>query len=155
MWLNGIRHSTSAPYHPVTNGLAERAVQTFKTYLKEAPSMALEDLISRFLLTYRITPHSTVGTSPAEFLFSCRPRTRLDLVLPDLSARVCANQQRQNQFCDQHTKHRFFRSGDAVFVCDLPSKTTGRLEPFVVLWEYDCILFVSKMVELCDDMWTI
>ena len=122
MRLNGIRHSTSAPYHPATNGLAERAVQTFKTYLKKAPSMPLEDLISRFLLTYRITPHSTTGTSPAELLFSRRPRTRLDLVLPDVSGRVRANQQRQKQARDKHTKHRFFRSGDAVFVCDLPSK---------------------------------
>ena len=27
---NGIGHITSAPYHPVTNSLAEKAVQTFK-----------------------------------------------------------------------------------------------------------------------------
>ena len=35
---NGIRHVTSAPYHPATNGLAERAVQTFKLAMKKQSS---------------------------------------------------------------------------------------------------------------------
>ena len=31
---NGIRHLRSAPYHPATNGLAERFIQTFKKAMK-------------------------------------------------------------------------------------------------------------------------
>ena len=31
---NGIKHITSAPYHPTTNGLAERCVESFKNGMK-------------------------------------------------------------------------------------------------------------------------
>ena len=60
---NGIKHTTSAPYHPSTNGLAECAVQTFKQGLTKLKEGTINEHISRFLFNYRITPQSTTGTS--------------------------------------------------------------------------------------------
>ena len=85
---NGLRHNTSAPYHPSTNGLAERAVQTFKEYLKKSSGDSLEARISRFLFRYRITPHATTRVAPAELLMGRRPRSCLDLMLPSVADRV-------------------------------------------------------------------
>jgi len=68
--LNGIKHITSAPYHPASNGLAERAVQTFKSALKKLKNGTLETRIQRFLFDYGITPHSTTGVSPASLLLN-------------------------------------------------------------------------------------
>ena len=89
-WLkrNGIRHKTSPPYHPATNGLAERAVQTVKRGVKKMKSGTLSDKIARFLFAYRNTPHSTTGTTPAELLMGHKLRSPLDLLKPDLHIRV-------------------------------------------------------------------
>ena len=85
---NGILHLKSAPYHPSTNGLAERAVQTFKQGMKKFTDGDLRDRISRFLAHYRTTPHTTTGVCPAELLLGRRPRTRLDLLRPSVSTTV-------------------------------------------------------------------
>ena len=118
---NGIRHVTSAPYHPATNGLAERAVQTVKEYLKKPSSETLQSRLSRFLFRYRITPHTTTGVSPAELLMGRRLRSRMDLVLPNLAQRVATQQEKQAAYRNKHTQVKTFDKDDKVFVRDLPS----------------------------------
>ena len=121
---NGIRHTTSAPYHPATNGLAERAVQTFKSFMKKTPDGGLQDRLSKFLLNNRLTPHTTTGITPAELLLGRRPRSVLDLVRPNLAQNINirSRQEIQKRNRDQHTKPRKFSIGDSVYICDLPSK---------------------------------
>ncbi|XP_033992114.1 uncharacterized protein K02A2.6-like [Trematomus bernacchii] len=80
MKQNGIRHVRSAPFHPSSNGLAERAVQTFKGGMKKMKGETLQTRLSRFLFSYRITPHATTGVSPAELMMSRRLRSALDLM---------------------------------------------------------------------------
>ena len=63
--MNGIKHITSAQYQLSTNGMAERAVQTVNEGLKRLTCGTLKTQLSRFLYTYRITPHTTTHTSPA------------------------------------------------------------------------------------------
>ena len=146
---NGIRHTTSAPYHPSTNGLAERAVQTFKTYMKKAPNAPLEDNLSQFLFQYRITPHSTTGVSPAELLLKRRPRSKLDLVIPDLQSKVQCQQQQQKAAHDRHAVSRQFAVGDHVYVCDLPSKKDwipGTIESTSGPLTFNVVLSTGKTV---------
>jgi hypothetical protein len=76
----GITHLTGAPYHPATNGSAERLVQTFKKALVKSdkpPKQALQE----FLIQYRRTPTSN-GFSPSEMLNGRQIRTKIDTLLP-------------------------------------------------------------------------
>ena len=85
---NGIKHTTSAPYHPASNGLAERAVQIVKRGLKKDTSGDIHTRLARVLLNYRLAPQNTTGISPSELLLGRRPRTRLDLLRPNTAERV-------------------------------------------------------------------
>ena len=118
---NGIRHVTSAPYHPSSNGLAERAVQTFKSFMKKSTSGSIEARVSRFLMQYRITPQTTTGISPAEMMMGRRPRSRLDLLIPNLATKMQHKQQSQKHYHDKRSQQRIFEVGDRVNVKNFPT----------------------------------
>ena len=122
---NGVRHITSALYHPSTNGLAERAVQTVKRGLKQMVGASVEEKLSKFLHKYRITPHSTTGISPSELLMGRRLRSRLDLLHPDLPDKVKGKQWKQKLAHDTSLKDQTFQEGDEVYAEDFSARTDG------------------------------
>ena len=81
MERGGVKHVTTAVFHPSSNGQAERCVQTFKNMLKKSTE-PLGVAIDRFLFNYRQTPHATTGVSPAELMFGRRVRCKFDLLFP-------------------------------------------------------------------------
>jgi len=64
---NGIQHIRSTPYHPQSNGQAERYVETVKCALTKGchDGGKVSDILLKFLFRYRTTPHSTTNLSPA------------------------------------------------------------------------------------------
>jgi len=112
---NGIRHVRTAPYHPASNGLAERAVQTFKEGMKKMSGGSVQARVSEFLARYRITPQTSTGVSPAELLLGRKPRSRLHLVYPEIGRKVRQSRASQKQAHDWHAKERTMQEGEAVY----------------------------------------
>ena len=124
---NDIRHIKSPSYHPSSNRLAERAVQTLES-LRKLKEGSLETRLSRFLFKYRITPHSSTGVSPAEVMFGRSLRTPLDAIRPNLGD--TAQQKQENWPCG-NARMRDFYVGDSVYVKNYASGPTwlpGRIK---------------------------
>ena len=113
---NGIKHITSAPYHPASNGLAKRAVQIVKRGLKKITQGSMRSRLAKTLFTYRLTPQTTTGISPGELLLGRRPRSRLDLLKPHTAERVERSQIKQKEQHDSKSRERKLNVGDNVFV---------------------------------------
>ena len=115
---NGIKHVKVSPYHPASNGQADRAVRLFKEGIEKIEGGSLKTKLSRFLLKYRVTPHSTTGVPPAQLLMKRYVRTQLDLVRPSTNDRVTVIQGKHKLAHDNHTKERDLKVGDPVYVRD-------------------------------------
>ncbi|XP_029567815.1 uncharacterized protein K02A2.6-like, partial [Salmo trutta] len=116
MQRNGIRNVRSAPFHPASNGLAERAVQTLKEGLKRMTGGTITPKLSRFLFQYRITPQTITGQAPAVMLTGRKPKAHLDLLRPNIRARVERKQEKQKERHDHHARERQLKPNDTVYI---------------------------------------
>ncbi|KAL7891832.1 hypothetical protein AOLI_G00013080 [Acnodon oligacanthus] len=114
MKSNGVKHIRSAPFHPSTNGLAKRFVQTFKHSLKRSTgTVSIQQRLDAFLSMYRYTPHSTTKETPSMLFMGRKLRSRLDLLKPDVTSEVEKAQEVQ---CTRREIHA--KVGDKVLVRD-------------------------------------
>ena len=115
---NGVKHLHFAPYHPATNGIVERMVQTFKKAMMKGKKEGRSEqhILSNFLTKYRSTPHSVTGVAPCELMLKRPIRTVLDLLKPSVSNQVINSQAMQKSYHDKKSQNRTIAVGQLVMV---------------------------------------
>lgn len=131
----GVKHVPSPPYHPQSNGQAERFVDTFKRALLKAKGEGkIKEILDDFLLVYRTTPNPSAPNqmSPAEIMFGRKVKTALDAIKPKQNGLGRRNRKMEIQFNRHHgAKRRIFQNNQKVYVRDFryspPRWTSGRI----------------------------
>ena len=107
---NGIRHKRTPPYHPASNGQVERVVQELKKALRKNEGVDISTTVSRFLISYRNTPHSVTNQSPANVIFRSEPVTRFSFLRPNIGFEL------RNRHEEPQEHSRSFEPGQRVWV---------------------------------------
>ena len=160
----GIRHHTSIPLWPQSNGEVEQQNRSLLKYLKIVHSQGrnMRTELHKFLFAYRTTPHSTTGMAPAEMLFRRRIRSKLpEVQLTDSTentsdvdfeaARLKDSQEKEKGKCyidaKRSAKISEIKPGDKVL---LTQQQSGKLslpfhpEPFTVIQRHNQEVLVNS-----------
>ncbi|XP_054260279.1 uncharacterized protein K02A2.6-like [Macrosteles quadrilineatus] len=120
---NGIKFTLSPPYHPASNGAAERFVQEVKKNLKRqvmasgSETISLQHKLDNFLFAFRNTPSTVTGVTPAELFLQWKPRTKLTMLKPCLLSAIDKKREAQKEAADNHRgSFRSFVEGERVLV---------------------------------------
>jgi transposase InsO family protein len=130
----GFQHITTSPYHPQSNGLAERMVKTVKKLFTKTNDPHLT------LLSYRATPLPWCNLSPSELLMGRKVRTDVPQsmtvlkpkwsYLTEFEQKERQHKERQKQLFDQrHRVHPFppLHDDDPVWVNTQGRQTPGNI----------------------------
>ena len=90
MELNGIKHIKTTPYHPSSNVLAERFVQSLKQAMcaSKNDSGTISKKLAKCLLAYRSTRHQTTNETLSMLFMGRELKTRLHNIKPNIKNRV-------------------------------------------------------------------
>lgn len=131
----GTRYLNAPPYNPKSNGLVEELVKTTNLALAKVVPVPrsgayVQAAIDSFLLSYRTTPHSRTGVTPASLFLGRELRTRLSVMrpMPSHDDTPCA------------VVGREYKPGDAVLV-----RKNKQWEPAVVTSKNGNVTYVVNM----------
>lgn len=100
---HGIKVLKSPPYHPASNGQAERMVRVAKEVLKKflvdnkTKSLDMDDKLNLFLINYRNSSSGEEGSFPSEKMLSYQPKMLLDLINPNKTYKHYLDKDRERE----------------------------------------------------------
>lgn len=139
----GVRHDTSTPHYPQSNGHAESAVKAVKHFIqKVAPSGNIDcEAFDRGLLELRNTPNQT-GRSPAQVLYG-RP---LRSCVPAHASAFQKRWQARDESCDRRAAAR---------LRDATSRYDAHARPLPPLQRGDVVRIQDPTTQRWDKVGTI
>lgn len=120
----GIKHIRSPPYHPASNGLAERFVRSFKSSVGKLidEGFDLTNALQLFAFEYRSSPHPSFGNhSPASLFFGREITVPVDRIYPpqispDIMAPQSGHMEKDKQAGENKVQKGKFEIGEAVWI---------------------------------------